>query len=258
MTIIWIVGLLDDKYNLPPLPMILGLLLAAGVAMYFKVFVELFNNPLNDEQIKLPWYLMIPVSLVWIVGMSGTVNFLDGLDGLASGVTAIAAGVLFIHMLRLQQYSVALLPLALIGCCLGFLLFNTAPARIFLGGGAYLLGFALATVSIVAGAKVASALLVLWVPIVDVMWQVYSRWRRDQPLGMGDRGHLHLRLQDMGWSQRRIVLLYYGITALLGAIALVSSSRLLKFGVLLGGALLVMLVLAVLARRSGDATATGR
>jgi hypothetical protein len=75
---------------------------------------------------------------------------------------------------------------------------------------------------------------------------------------MGDRGHLHLRLQDMGWSQRRIVLLYYGITALLGAIALVSSSRLLKFGVLLGGALLVMLVLAVLARRSGDATATGR
>ena len=155
------------------------------------------------------------------MGMTGTVNMLDGLDGLATGVTAIAALVLFVHMLRLGQYSVSLLPLALLGCCLGFLPLQLLPRRAsFLGGGAYVLGFALATLSIVAGAKVASALLVLWVPIVDVVWQVYSRWRRGQPMALGDRGHLHFRLQDLGWPRRRIVLLYYAITALLGAVAL--------------------------------------
>lgn len=258
LAIVWIVGLLDDRYRLSGGVQLAGLAAAALVSAAFSVFIELFNSPFTDEQIKLPWYGMLPLTLLWLVGMPGTVNMADGLDGLATGITGISATVLFIHMLRLGQYSVALLPLALLGCCLGFLPYNFGRARIFLGGGAYVLGYALGALAIVAGAKVASALLVVWIPIMDVLWQFYSRWRRGQPLGLGDRGHLHFRLLDMGWSQNRIVLLYYAITAALGATALFVSSRLLKLVLLVGVGLLVMAVLALLARLGGERTDVGR
>lgn len=258
LAVVWLMGLLDDRFRLPPWVQFAGLALAAGVAILCKVFIEVFNNPLTDRQVWVPWYGMVPFTFFWLVGMASTVNWLDGLDGLATGVTAIAALVLFIHMLRLGQYSVSLLPLALLGCCLGFLPYNLSPARIFLGGGAYVLGYALGTLSIVAGAKVASALLVVWVPIVDVAWQIYSRWRRGQSPALGDRGHLHFRLQDLGWPQRRIVLLYYLVTAILGGVALLVSSRLLKFAILVSLGIAVLVLLAFLARRSGESTATGR
>ena len=221
MGVVWGCGLLDDRYNLPAWVQFVAMVGASLVAVSGRVFVEVFNEPFGGAQVWVGWYVMLPLSLLWISGMTATVNWLDGLDGLATGVTAIASTVLFIHMLRLGQTSVALLPLALVGVCIGFLPFNVSPARIFLGGGAYVLGYALGTLSIVAGAKVASALLVLWLPILDLMWQVYCRWRRGQSVAMGDRGHLHMRLQDMGWPTRRILVLYYSITALLGAVALV-------------------------------------
>jgi UDP-N-acetylmuramyl pentapeptide phosphotransferase/UDP-N-acetylglucosamine-1-phosphate transferase len=258
MGIVWIMGFLDDRYRFHFLPQFLGLAAAAVVAILFQVFIELFNNPFTDAQVKVQWYLMVPITLVWIIGMTGTVNVLDGLDGLATGVTAIAALVLFIHMLRLGQYSVSLLPLALLGCCLGFLVFNFSPARIFLGGGAYLLGYGLATISIVSGAKVASALLVLWPPILDVLWQGYARWRRGQSLGLGDRGHLHFRLADMGWPQTRIVILYYAITALLGAVALLSPTRILKLVVLSIAGVLLLVLFIMLTRDPEPPNEAGR
>ena len=258
MGIAWLVGLLDDRFKLPFWVQIIGILAAALVAVAFKVFIELFNNPLTNLQVKVDWYLMLPITLIWISGMTGTMNMLDGLDGLATGVTALAALTLFLHMVRLGQYSVALLPLALLGCCVGFLPYNFHPARIFLGGGAYVLGYALSTLSIVAGAKVATALLLLWVPILDVAWQFYARWRRGQPLGLGDRGHLHFRLQDMGWPQSRVVLLYYGITTLLGALALFISSRLLKFALLSILGLVVVALLATLTQKMGATTPSGK
>lgn len=246
--IVWMVGLLDDRLKLPSWAQGMGLVMASLVAIAFKVFIELFNNPFGDNQIKVDWYIMVPLTLFWLVGMSNTMNWLDGLDGLAAGVTAIAALALFAHMLRLEQYSVAFMPLALLGCCLGFLPYNLGRPRIFLGGGAYVLGYALGAISIVAGAKVATALLVVWVPIVDVAWQIYDRWRRGQSAGLGDRGHLHFRLQDMGWPQGRIVLVYYVITATLGTAALLISSRLLKLGILAIVALTIMGGLAFLSR----------
>ena len=258
MGLVWVTGLLDDQFRLSFWGQLAGLVVATLVAALFKVFVEVFNNPFADSQIVVDWYLMLPLTLVWVVGMTGTINMLDGLDGLATGVTGISAIVLFAHMLRLGQYSVALLPLALFGCCMGFLPYNYSPARVFLGGGAFVLGYGLAVLSIVAGAKVASALLVLWLPIVDVVWQVYSRWRRGQPVGLGDRGHLHYRLQDMGWPQGRIVLMYYAITACLGAIALLISSRLLKFAILVAAGLIIVAILALLTRSRNNRIETGR
>jgi len=251
MMMVWVLGFLDDRFDLPPWAQGLGLVLAALVAVVFKVFIELFNNPFVNGQVKLDWFLMLPLTVLWLVGMSGTLNMLDGLDGLAAGVTGISSVILLIHMLRLGQYTVALLPLCLAGCCLGFLPYNFSPARAFLGGGAYLLGYALGALSIVAGAKVATALLVIWLPIVDVLWQVYSRWRSGRSVTQGDRGHLHFRLQDMGWPQSRIVLMYYGITALLGAVALFISSRLLKFAILLSMGIVMLVVLALMARIGG-------
>jgi UDP-GlcNAc:undecaprenyl-phosphate/decaprenyl-phosphate GlcNAc-1-phosphate transferase len=255
MGIVWLVGLLDDIYDLPSWGQALGLLIASGVAISFRVFIEVFNSPLNGVQVHVDWYLMLPITLVWIAGMAGTMNVLDGLDGLAAGVTAIASAVLFLHMLRLGQHTVSLLPLALLATCLGFLPYNLQPARIFLGGGAYVLGFGLATLSIVSGAKVASALLVLWVPLLDVLWQVYSRWRRGGPIGLGDRGHLHFRLHDdLGWPMRRVVWLYYVISGGLGAVALLASSRLLKLGVLLVAALLILILFFLLSRQKTAST----
>ena len=162
---------------------------ASLIAIAFKVFVEVFNNPFTDMQVKVDWYLMTPLTIAWLVGMATTVNEVDGIDGLATGVTAIAALILCIHMVRLEQHTVALLPLALFGCCLGFLPYNFYNARIILGGGAFVLGYALGTLSIVAGAKVATALLVVWMPILDFVWQLYCRWRRGQSMSLGDRGH---------------------------------------------------------------------
>jgi len=258
MAVVWIIGLVDDAYELPAWTQLLGLAVAAGVAIGFDVFIEVFNHPLTDAQIRVDWYIMVPLTLFWLISMSSTMNVVDGLDGLAAGIAAIAALVLFIHMLRLEQYSVAILPLALLGCCLGFLPYNFGRARLFLGGGAPLLGFAVGALSIVAGAKVASALLVVWLPLVDSLWQVYSRWRTGRPIAQGDRGHLHFRLLDLGWPQSRIVLIYYAVTAVLGASALVVSSRLLKLVILGGAALLILTALALLARKTPqDASPTG-
>ena len=249
MIIVWCMGLLDDRYHWPGWKQLIGLVLAAAVAMICQVFIERFNNPFTDAQVVVDWYIMIPITLVWLVGFPITLNVLDGLDGLVAGVTAISSLILFIHMLRLEQYSVSLLPLALLGCCVGFLPYNFHPAKIFLGGGAYVLGFGLGALSIVAGAKVATALLVLWLPIVDLIWQVYSRWKSGVRATTAGRGHLHLRLQDLGWPQSRIVLMYYGITALLGAAALLISSRLLKFTVLVAAGLLILGLLIYVASK---------
>ena len=255
--IVWVGGLLDDRYDLPSWCQALFLAIAALAAIRFDVIIELFNSPFTDQQVKVDWYLMLPITLVWLIGFGTTMNLLDGVDGLATGVTAIAALILCIHMVRLEQYTVALLPLALLGCCLGFLPYNFYHARIILGGGAFVLGYALGALSIVAGAKVATALLVVWMPLLDIVWQVYCRLRRGQNVSLGDRGHLHFRLQDMGWSSPQIVLLYYAITAALGSAALLISSRLLKLGVMVLVGLMILALLVVLRRRTGDVTPAG-
>ncbi len=154
------------------------------------------------------------LTIFWFMGMINTVNWLDGLDGLAAGVSAIVAAFLAIHMIREGQFSVALLPVALLGATLGFLPFNFNPARVFMGSsGSYFLGWALAALGIIGGAKVATVLLVMGLPILDVAWLIYNRWRRGGQPGVGGRDHLHYRLLDIGFTQRQIVLGYYAFCA---------------------------------------------
>jgi UDP-GlcNAc:undecaprenyl-phosphate GlcNAc-1-phosphate transferase len=143
-------------------------------------------------------------------------------------VTTIAAILFAVHSYRLGQPVVALFPTALAGVCLGFLPVNFR-GRLFMGSaGAMTLGYALATLSILAPARIATALLVMGIPIVDVAWLILSRWRRGKRPLEGGRDHLHFRLLDLGLSERRIVLLYYGFCAFFGSLALLMPSGLYK------------------------------
>jgi UDP-GlcNAc:undecaprenyl-phosphate GlcNAc-1-phosphate transferase len=248
-TFLFVVGYIDDRFELRPGPQYLAQAVAALVAILCLVFIERVMNPFTDKLLVFPYPLVVVLSLLWIMGMINTINFLDGVDGLAAGVGAIVSAVLAVHMLREGQYSVALLPLALLGATLGFLPFNLPPARIFLGSGSMVLGYAIATLGIAAGAKVALLLLVLSIPIIDVAWLIVSRLRAGQSIGHGDRRHLHFRLLDLGFDRRRVLLFYYSYCILLGAAALLIDSRLLKLIVLLFLGVATLFFLAWLARR---------
>jgi UDP-GlcNAc:undecaprenyl-phosphate/decaprenyl-phosphate GlcNAc-1-phosphate transferase len=276
---LWIVSLLDDLWDLPALPRLIWQFVCALVAVgpYLwdqtlyqpdnqarGIIFTAFNNPFGGGQINFhhlsPW-LAIGVTLFWIVGMTNTINWIDGLDGLAAGLTLIAALVLAIHTITLNQHTIAILPLALAGACLGFLPFNFHPARIFMGdSGAMVLGYLLAIAAIIGGAKLATALLVLGIPILDGVWMVFYR-RITGSRSMGaDRRHLHHRLLDLGLSQRQVVMLYYSVSLFFGGIALLlpDGNRMLKLGAL--GLLVCLLagVLIYVTRRRPRPASAGR
>ncbi|MGQ9908820.1 MAG: MraY family glycosyltransferase [Candidatus Flexifilum sp.] len=250
-TIIFVVGIIDDLIELKPLPQFLGQFLAAGVAIAFQIFIEYVNNPFTGQQTDpFPPIVTVTLSFFWLVGMMNTMNWLDGMDGLAGGVAVIAGVMLFLNSafrIEPQQISVSLLHLALVGAAFGFVLFNFYPAQIFMGGGAPYLGFLLGALSIIGGAKMATILLVMGLPLVDAVWQVFSRLRQGRSPFVGDRGHLHFQLQDRGFTQRQIVIGYYLFCAFFGALALVIDSQPYKFialAVMIGLVLLGFVMLA--------------
>ena len=247
--IVFGLGLWDDRRELGPLPQLALQFVAAVIAIRCGITIAEIANPLGGP-IELGPPVTVAFTLFWVIGMMNTVNWLDGLDGLAGGVTVIASVLLFVHSYRLGQYSVSLLPLALAGCALGFLPFNFYPARVFMGtSGALFLGFALGTLAIIGGAKMATALLVMGIPILDVGWQIINRLRLGRSPFLGDRGHLHHRLLDLGLSQREVVLLFYVLCAAFGALALILSSGLQKLLALLVMAMLALVALVALVRR---------
>jgi UDP-GlcNAc:undecaprenyl-phosphate GlcNAc-1-phosphate transferase len=247
---VFVVGLADDKYEFKAGPQFVAQLVAAIIAIGFTVWIQVVTLPFTIGPTTFPWYVTFLLTTAWVVGMMNTVNFLDGLDGLAAGVGAIAATLFAIHSYTLGQAEIALYSAALAGACLGFLIFNVHPARVFLGSaGAMTLGYALATLSILAPARVATALLVMVVPIADTAYQIVDRWRRGQSPAQGDRGHLHYRLTDLGLSQRQIVLGYWIFCAVFGALALLISAptyKLIALGVL---GLVVVGMLVILSRK---------
>lgn len=231
-TLSLILGLVDDRRELAPGPQFVGQVLIALLALPFLIFIEYVNNPLTGRPLYFPPPVVVLLTVFWLVGMMNTVNWLDGVDGLAGGVVAIVALVLFLHAgyrLDPPQHSVALLPAALMGACLGFLPFNWTPARLFLGSsGALFLGYTLGVLAIIGGAKVATVVMAMALPIADVAWLIAYRWRRGRRPTQGGRDHLHFRLLDAGWSPQRIRLAYYGFAAGAGGIALLIPSALYK------------------------------
>ncbi len=254
---LFLFGIADDKHDFSALPQYIAQIVAAAIAISFLIIIEQFNNPLTGQLTpKWPYIVTVTFTLFWLGFMINTVNWLDGLDGLAAGVCAVASLMMFIHAaFRLDQVSVSLLPLALLGATLGFLPYNFHPARVFMGSnGALFLGYTLGVLGIIGGAKMATVLLVMGLPLLDVVWQIVRRVSRGKNPASGDRGHVHYRLLDMGLSQRQIVLGYYAFCALFGAIALVTASRLYKLIALLVMVGVIAVGFAVLSlRTSGDA-----
>lgn len=226
--LVFLFGLWDDWRELPAWPQFAVQFGVALIAIAFDIIVERVTLPIRGYTI-FPGWITYPLTIFWIMGMINTVNWLDGLDGLAAGVAAIASLLFAVHAYSLGQTMVALFPLALAAACLGFLPFNFHPARVFMGSsGSMLLGFALASLSILAPAKVATTLLVLGIPIIDVLWLILRRWRRQGNPTQAGRDHLHYRLLDLGLSQRQIVLLYYTFCAAFGLLALLIEDRTFK------------------------------
>jgi UDP-GlcNAc:undecaprenyl-phosphate GlcNAc-1-phosphate transferase len=229
-------GYLDDRLELKARWQFVFQFLLAGIAIVFGVTIDQVANPLGDSPFVFvaefgPFIGQLAaaaLTTLWIVGMLNSVNFIDGLDGLLAGVALIAVSTLGIISLVDSpiQPVVAVMCALLAGALLGFLPYNFHPARAFIGtAGVFTAGYALAVLSVMGTAKVAFALLVLGVPIIDTFWIIIRRLSQGRSPFSADRGHLHHRLLDLGLSHRQAVLTIYGLGIILAAAGLLLSGR---------------------------------
>ncbi len=251
--IIVVLGMLDDKYALPAKPKFLVQIIAALIAVMAGNRIEVLSNP-NIFSPNPYWelgVLSIPVTVIWILAITNSVNFIDGLDGLACGVSTISAATMLVIALRVEEWNVAVMMAALVGACLGFLAYNFNPAKIFMGDtGSTFLGFIMATMSVEGMFKQYTIIsfvvpfLMLGLPIFDVCFAVVRRVSHGQSPMKPDRGHVHHRLIDMGFSQKQAVGVLYVISAILGLSAVVLTE---------GGAEKAMIFLLAMAAAAGIA-----
>ncbi len=220
----------DDVRGLKPSVRLLAQTVAALLVIYPGVhgmIIEVIHNPLSSGMhaiVPLPLWIAIPFTWFWIVGMMNTINWVDGVDGLAGGVVAIAAVVMAAISWLLGQTSVALLCAILAGATLGFLLLNWRPGKLFMGdSGAMFLGLALATLAGVGGAKLATMLLLLGLPILDTARVIVRRIRQGHAPMHADRSHLHHRLLATGLTERQVALLFYAVTGAFGAVTILAA-----------------------------------
>ena len=238
-------GFFDDRYNLKPSQQFIWPILAIIIVLLAGVKIQYITNPLGGI-IKFPVYLGVTFTFFWLLGMTYTTKFLDGLDGLVAGVTTIGAAVIFIVSLYwdVALSGTSVLAMILVGACLGFLIFNWHPAKIFLGeGGSVFCGFMLGILAIISGSKIATALLIMGIPILDIFWVIIKRiWQGKLPT-QADNKHLQFRLLDIGLSHRQAVIFLYLITASFGltSLFLPSQGKIIALGVLI----LFMIILVV-------------
>ncbi len=209
MTVATLVGAIDDFRGLRPWEKLSGQIAAAVIPVSFGIWIDHFTLPFVGVHGLSPW-VGKPLTVLWIVAIMNMVNFLDGLDGLAAGVCAIAGGTFSVIALSLEKPNAAIVSAIVLGACVGFLRHNFYPARIFMGdSGAMLLGFVLATVAVEGLLKTAATvaltlpLVVLAVPILDTSFVVAKRLKYRRPITSPDREHLHYRFLNIGFSQRR-------------------------------------------------------
>ena len=257
------VGVWDDIYGLRPGQKFLGQVIAALVVIFSGIGIGFIASPLGtnisldslritvhfSESIFQIVVLADLFALIWILGMVNTANFLDGLDGLVGGIGLIASLVLFLLSLRPQvnQLGVAYLSAAFAGALLGFLIFNFHPAKIFAGdSGSMLIGFVIGVLSIINGAKIATALLIMGFPILDVLWAIFRRLRRGHSPFRGDKKHFHHRLLELGLSQTKAVLIIYGLGIIFGLAAfLLQGSREKLIALVILGTLMLLITFGI-------------
>ena len=280
--VVYATGFLDDSRDLPPPAKVTGIVIAALVLVWFGATMFYFRVPFLDVfLLSGDWQPVITV--LWLLGMTQAINLIDGLDGLAAGIVAIAAAAFFLYAFRLGDLELLsrpnlgpLLAVVTAGVAVGFLPFNFNPARIFMGdGGAFLLGLLLAvSTSMVGGradpgtqdfvgqtffflAPLVIPLLILGVPILDTLFAIVRRASKRQAIDVADKGHLHHRLMNLGHGHRRSVLILWTWTLLLSAFVLypVLSSKnptYLPFGIGALGIVLFTVLHPSVRRRRAD------
>ncbi len=233
--IIVAVGAVDDIVSLNAWVKLAFQIIAAGVAVFSGVRIEVLVNPIlwSTTDYLILGGFSIPLTILWIVGITNSVNLIDGLDGLAVGVSTISSLTMLVIALIVapEDSNVALVLAALVGACIGFMPYNLNPAKIFMGDtGSLLLGYVLATMSVLglfkfyAVVSFAVPLLAIAVPLFDTVFAFCRRLLKGQSPMHPDRGHFHHRLIDMGLSQKQAVAVLYSISAILGLAAVVITT----------------------------------
>ena len=220
-------GLYDDKKDLSPKLKFLFQILAGVLLVLGGMKIEFLTNPFDSHDALLILNMLsIPVTIFWVCGITNTINLIDGLDGLASGVSMICAISMFFITYKMGRYDVSMVCALVAGACLGFLPFNFNPAKIFMGDtGALYLGFMLSYISISGFLKQAAILmifvpvLILGVPVFDTAFAMVRRKLSGKSMVEADKGHLHHRLLKMGLNQRQTVVILYSISAIFGVLA---------------------------------------
>lgn len=253
-TIIVMGGIIDDLKELKPKTKFMFQIIAGLILIFGGVKVDFITNPFTKDSslLYLNW-LSIPITLFWVVGITNTLNFIDGLDGLSAGVAMISSITLMIVASKFGYTSVIILSAAIAGACLGFLPFNFNPAKIFMGDtGALFLGFMLAAITIegvmksVATIAIVAPILILSVPIFDTTFAIFRRLLNGQSISAADKGHLHHRLLSRGYSQKKSVLILYAISATFGIFAILVSQANSRQAVYLSLILLIVSVLVAI------------
>ncbi|KYH15100.1 glycosyltransferase family 4 protein [Staphylococcus kloosii] len=216
--LIYLVGLIDDIYDLKPIIKLIGQIVAALVVVYYGVTIDFISLPIGPT-IHFG-ILSVPITIIWIVAITNAINLIDGLDGLASGVSAIALATIgFIAILQANIFIIMICSV-LIGALLGFLCFNFHPAKIFLGdSGALLIGFIVGFLSLLGFKNITFVslffpIVILAVPFIDTLFAMIRRVKKGQHIMQADKSHLHHKLLDLGYSHRQTVLLIYSIAIL--------------------------------------------
>lgn len=253
-TVLVILGIFDDIFNLNAWFKLLVQIIAALIAVFQGLAIDFIN--IGGTMYPLGWW-SIPITVLWIVGLTNAINFIDGLDGLACGISTICSTALFVVTLLMTGGEAALLTAILAGSCLGFLPFNSHPAKIFMGdAGALFLGYTLSVLSINGVFKTHTVLAFLipmsifGLPLFDTVFAVVRRLIHGQSPFHADRGHIHHRLIDMGFGHRRSVLTLYAICGILGIAAVMLTRPVLYPALLIIVCALVLFCLIYLVMRN--------
>lgn len=254
-TAIVALGIWDDICNIPAKVKLVGQIVAACIPIAFGIQIEWLTNPFGTL-IVLPELVAIPVTIFWIIGFTNTVNLIDGLDGLAAGVSFIASVSMFLLAYTMNQYLPAMIIVAMAGAALGFLQYNFNPAKIFMGDtGSMLLGYTMAVAAVLGLVKTAATialvvpLIALGLPILDTLFAIIRRKMSGVPIFQPDKGHLHHRLLALGMSQKQAVLIMYFVSIVLGIVALFVANVSYQTGI--ATVLVVLAVIIYTAKRLG-------
>ena len=260
--ILGVLGIIDDCKELDAkLKFVVQIVAALVVVIFGDIRISVMSNPnvfSENPYIIFPQWLSITVTVLWIVFMTNAVNFIDGLDGLAAGVSAIMSMSLVFIAITYHEYEIALLGIALMGACFGFLPFNFNPAKIFMGDtGSMFLGYMLSVLSVqgmfksYAVISFAVPIIMLGLPLFDALFAMLRRLLTGKNPMSADRGHLHHRLYDMGFSQKQTVFILYAISGVLGITSiLLAEQRFLRAMLLLISVLIFLLIATMLGKNS--------